>query len=177
MIRLFVAIRPPAPVRSALRSIMDDIDGARWQNDDQLHITLRFVGHLDEDQAKDVAAALYTLRYHKFEIGIDGIGYFERKGRVEEVWAKVAPEGAIAMLAAKIERLCQQCGLPPIYQAYRPHVTLARLNKSSGPVTSFIKDNAGLNLPPFEVDQFGLYMSELGKTAASYTLVSRYLLD
>lgn len=177
MIRLFVAIRPPAPVRSAIRSIMGGIDGARWQNDDQLHITLRFVGHLDEDQAKDVAAALFTLRFPKFEIGINDVGYFKRKGRVEEVWGKVAPEGAIAMLAAKIERLCQQCGLPPIHQAYRPHVTLARLNKSAGPIDGFIKDNAGLYIPPFGVDQFGLYQSELGNTAASYTLMSRYLLD
>jgi 2'-5' RNA ligase len=42
--RLFIGIRPPIPVREALIDTMEALEGARWQDDDQLHLTLRFIG-------------------------------------------------------------------------------------------------------------------------------------
>src|SRR3546814_10503522 len=61
MHRLFVAIRPPAAIRKALLSIMGGVEGARWQSDDQLHLTLRFIGEVDRHRADDIAAALATV--------------------------------------------------------------------------------------------------------------------
>ena len=58
MRRLFVAIRPPAPIRALLLDAMGGIGGARWQSDDQLHLTLRFIGEVDRHLAGDIHAAL-----------------------------------------------------------------------------------------------------------------------
>src|SRR3546814_1235738 len=55
MHRLFVAIRPPSAIRKALLSIMGGVEGARWQSDDQLHLTLRFIGEVDRHRADDIA--------------------------------------------------------------------------------------------------------------------------
>ena len=57
MHRLFVALRPPVPVRDHLLDLMHGVEGARWQSDDQLHLTLRFIGEVDRHQASDIAAA------------------------------------------------------------------------------------------------------------------------
>ena len=59
MPRLFVAIRPPQRVRDALLDTMGGIDGARWQDDDQLHLTLAFVGDVDSRQTDDLLEAYH----------------------------------------------------------------------------------------------------------------------
>ncbi|MBL0915966.1 MAG: RNA 2',3'-cyclic phosphodiesterase, partial [Sphingopyxis sp.] len=56
--RLFVALRPPHSIRLALIAAMHGISGARWQDDEQLHLTLRFIGEVDHHRAADIAAAL-----------------------------------------------------------------------------------------------------------------------
>ncbi|WP_302480044.1 2'-5' RNA ligase family protein, partial [Sphingomonas bacterium] len=58
MHRLFVALRPPPAIRATLLSICDGVQGARWQSDDQLHLTLRFVGAVERPVAEDIAACL-----------------------------------------------------------------------------------------------------------------------
>src|SRR3546814_10296472 len=63
MHRLFVAIRPPPAIRVRLLGLMHGIAGARWQDDDQLHLTLRFVGEVDRPQADDLADALGHIRF------------------------------------------------------------------------------------------------------------------
>ena len=62
MHRLFVAIRPPEPIRDLLGDAMDDSADFRWQDDEQLHITLRFVGEVERPVADDLADALARVR-------------------------------------------------------------------------------------------------------------------
>ena len=66
MHRLFVAIRPPEAVRDLLLDTMEVFGGLRWQEDEQLHLTLRFVGEVERPLAEDLAAALATLRFAPF---------------------------------------------------------------------------------------------------------------
>ena len=74
MHRLFVAIRPPAAIRAILLGAMGGISGARWQDEDQLHLTLRFIGEVDRHRADDVHAALGAVHQAPFEIALSGIG-------------------------------------------------------------------------------------------------------
>src|SRR3546814_13605736 len=66
-------------------------------------------------------------------------------------------------LQKKIDRVCQSAGTAPDQRAYLPHITLARLNRASGPVHDFLSLHAGLSSEPFVLDQFGLFESELGR--------------
>src|SRR3546814_13338186 len=92
MHRLFVAIRPPRPVRELLLDVMGGVRGARWQSDDQLHLTLRFIGEVDRHLAEDLHAALGAIHHPRFEIALSGIGSFERRGQPETLWAGVRSE-------------------------------------------------------------------------------------
>ena len=100
---LFVAIRPPEDIRDRLLDLMEGMPGMRWQDDEQLHLTLRFVGEVERPVAEDLAASLQQIRFDRFSIALDGVGKFE-KHRNGVLWAGVQPKGQLKALAAKIER-------------------------------------------------------------------------
>ncbi|MDQ4087843.1 MAG: RNA 2',3'-cyclic phosphodiesterase [Pseudomonadota bacterium] len=174
MRRLFVAIRPPEPIRRLLLHAMGGISGARWQSDDQIHLTLRFIGETDRHQADDIHAALGGIHQRPFEVAIDGIGTFNRRGQPETVWAGVTPHEPLKALHKKVDQAIARVGIPPDQRAYAPHITLARLKRSSGSVRGLIEQAGGLRSEPFLVNAFALYESKLTPEGAVYTAVARY---
>ncbi|PZO88641.1 MAG: RNA 2',3'-cyclic phosphodiesterase [Sphingomonas sanxanigenens] len=176
MHRLFVAIRPPAEIRRALIALMGGVAGARWQDDDQLHITLRFIGEVDGRMADDVAAALGAVHCPPLELSVSGVGMFDRKGRVDTLWAGIAPRDAIERLHRKIDQALVRIGLPAEMRAYLPHITLARFGREAGPLDAFNALHGGLSLPPFHAAHFCLYESHMGHTGSSYEIIERYRL-
>lgn len=177
MHRLFVAIRPPASIRSMLAGLMGGVEGARWQDDEQLHITLRFVGEVDRHVAEDVAAALGAVHHRAFEVALSGLGEFDRKGRRDALWAGVSPHDQIGALHRKIDQAMVRIGLPREGRAYLPHVTLARFGRVTGDISGFAAAHGGLATPPFPVTHFALYESHIGHEGARYEMVARYPLD
>jgi len=176
MHRLFVAIRPPAAIRGLLLGVMGGISGARWQTEDQLHLTLRFVGEVDRHRAGDIHAALGGIHHAPFEIALNGIGAFERRGQPDAVWAGVAPHETLKALHRKIDAALIRVGIAPDERAYLPHITLARLKRSSGPVGNLLQQSGGLASAPFVVDSFALFESTLTPEGAVYSIVERYRL-
>lgn len=172
MHRLFVAIRPPERIRDLLIDCMDETPDFRWQDDGQLHITLRFVGEVDRPVATDLADALARVRSPVFELRIKGVGRFEQRSG-GALWAGVEPKEPVAALAAKVERVCQQVGLEPERRAFHPHITLARWKgRRSREVADFLERRRGLVSEPFEVAGFVLFESHLSRHGAHYEEVS-----
>ena len=100
MVRLFVALRPPPAIRDRLSDAMDGVPGVRWQDDEQLHLTLRFIGEVDRPVAEDIAAALGQVHAPVPVVRLSGVGTFDRKGRVDTLWAGVSPHDALAHVPA-----------------------------------------------------------------------------
>lgn len=176
MHRLFVAIRPPEEIRDLLLDAMDDSADFRWQNDGQLHLTLRFVGEVERPVAEDLAAELGRIRASPFELRIIGTGRFEQRSS-GALWAGVEPRGPVAALAAKVERACISVGLDPERRAFHPHIALARWKGRRGhEVARFLEATRGLSSEPFEVDDFILFESRLSRHGAHYEAATRYSL-
>ena len=173
MHRLFVAIRPSQPMRAALSAMMGGIAGARWQDDAQLHLTLRFIGEVDRHLAEDIAAGLAAIRHPSFMLALDRAGQFERKGRVESVWIGVTPPEPVHTLHNKIDRLLVGLGLAPDPRSYLPHITIARLGRMAGDVGGFFEAVVVPHLSA-EIDEFCLYESRLGGDGPVYTIIARY---
>lgn len=174
MPRLFVAIRPPAAIRHALLSLMGDVESARWQDDEQLHITLRFIGEVDPRAADDLAAGLATIAAPSVELAVKGVGSFEKKGRVHTLWAGIHPREPLIAIHRKIGRLMTDIGLSEAGLAYIPHITLARFGGPGGQVGPFLARHGDLALPPFAATEFALYESRLGSSGAAYEAVATY---
>jgi 2'-5' RNA ligase len=172
MLRLFIAIELPVPVRDALAAVMGGVAGARWQTDEQLHLTLRFIGEVDRHMAADIAAALATVNVTAFDLVLDGIGSFDNRGRVDTLWVGVAPRAAAAALAARVDSALGRVGLPPETRAFVPHITVARLGRNAGPITDF----PAMPIPAmrFAVTGFALWESRLGHAGSDYQIIERY---
>lgn len=174
MHRLFVGIRPPAAIRAQLLSLMGGVPGARWQDDAQLHCTLRFIGEVDRHAAEDIALALDGVRFPAFEVALDGVGQFDSRGRPNALWAGLRPHDALAQLHHKVDQAIVRMGQEPERRAYLPHITLARMNASAGTTDRFLEAHAGLTSSPFAVEHFLLFESTLGREGAAYEAVERY---
>ncbi len=177
MHRLFVAIRPPASIRQLLLAAMGGVGGARWQTDDQLHLTLRFIGEVDRHRAQDVHAALGGIHHPPFELALSGLGAFDRRGFPDSVWAGVAPPEQVKALHNKVDAALLRVGIPPDERAYLPHITIARLGRNAGPIGNLLETAGGLTSPAFTVDSFALFESDLTNEAAVYSIVERYKLS
>jgi len=174
MHRLFVAIRPPEPIRDLLIDAMDDSADFRWQDEDQLHITLRFVGEVQRPVADDLADALTRVRAAPLDLRIAGVGRFEQRNS-GALWAGVEPKPPLTALAAKVERVCQSVGLEPERRAFHPHITLARWKgRRTREVQAYLERTRGLASEPFEATEFILFESRLLRHGAHYEEVARY---
>ncbi len=174
MHRLFVAIRPPEAVRDLLIDAMEDSPELRWVGDEQLHLTLRFIGEVERPLASDIAAALAGIRFERIDVRIQGVGRFDRRNG-GALWAGIEPREPVAALAAKVERACQAAGLEAERRAFHPHITLARWKgRSSRAADALIERTRGLASPPFEVDRFILFESHLSRHGPYYEAVEEF---
>ncbi len=174
--RLFVALRPPEAIRQALALSQSGIPGARWQVDAQLHITLRFIGDVDSRQAEDVVTALSAIHAPKLALRLSGVGHFGKGERINALWAGVEPQDGIAALHRKLDRALVAVGIAPDPRAYLPHLTLARFAASTraSVATGWLADHAGLGSPLFELSEFILYESRMGRHGSDYHAVERW---
>jgi RNA 2',3'-cyclic 3'-phosphodiesterase len=174
MHRLFVALRPPEHIRDLLIDAMDDSPEFRWQDEEQLHLTLRFIGEVERPLAEDLAAALGGIRSPSFDIRIKGVGRFDQRNS-GALWAGLEPKEPLAALAAKVERVCLAVGLAPERRAFHPHITLARWkHHRSREAEDFVGRNRALASEPFPVDGFILFESRLSRHGAHYEEVASY---
>ena len=177
MHRLFVALRPPPAIRAALLGTMGGVPGARWQDDEQLHLTLRFIGEVDGPQADDIAAALGQVHAPAPAVARAGGGRVAQRGRPEAGGAAGAPAAPLAALHRKVDAACVRAGVAPEGRAFVPHITLARIPRSAGAgaeVERWLADHAGLASAPFTCAHVVLYESRLGHAGASYEAVERW---
>lgn len=180
MHRLFVALRPPPDIRRRLTGPMGGVPHARWQDDDQLHATVRYIGEVDRPMAEDIALALGQILPVAPRVTLAGVGAFDKKGRVDALWAGIAPHDDLARLHKKVDQALVRLGLAPEGRAYLPHITLARLPRGAGvglAVDRWLADHARLSSDPFAFGHLILYESHLTSDGARYEAVARWPLD
>jgi 2'-5' RNA ligase len=172
--RLFVAVRPPEPVRERLLDAMEGLEGARWQDEEHLHLTLRFIGEVERPLANELADALSRVEAPPFPLAIAGVGHFERKGRPHALWAGLAASEGLEVLRQRVECACTSVGLERETRRFAAHITLARLGPGSGAIGGWLAANGALRTEPWEVEAFSLIESHLAHTGALYEEVVRY---
>jgi RNA 2',3'-cyclic 3'-phosphodiesterase len=175
MIRLFVAIDLPAPIRSMLNVIGQGIPGSRPVSEDQIHLTLRFIGEVEGGMAKDIHEALADVHAVPFSLRVQGVGFFPPRGMPRVLWAGLPQLNELIVLRNRIERQLVSCGLPPEQRKFAPHITIARLKDSPlRRVGEFLAGNALFQTDGFPVDRFFLYSSRLTKNGAIHAVEQEY---
>lgn len=164
MPRLFVAIELPELQRKLLSEILRGLSDARWVHTERIHLTLRFIGNKTEDELASIKAALNQVEFAPIEAKLSGVGTFPPTGApVRVLWAGIQPEEALRALHQKIEAALVKAGCQPeSAQEFQPHITLSRFKKPPHrDLEKWLARNAALNSPPWPIDSFTLYASEL----------------
>lgn len=160
MIRLFVALPLPAPARQRLALLAGGVPGARWVKPENYHVTLRFLGEVDEGLGEDCVEALDRVAARGFPFAITGAGLFGQGERARVLYAGIEAGPAMEQLHGRIESALVRAGLPPEGRKFTPHVTLAYL-KGAPPdrVAGFLQMNQLLRVPDLAAERMVLYSS------------------
>ena len=174
MPRLFTGLEIPQNVGQALAMLRGGLPGARWIDPENYHVTLRFIGDVDDVVAHEVASMLGRVRRQSFELRVEDLKSFGgRKPRA--VVAVLGPALALMELQAEHERLMQRVGLEPEGRKYMPHISLARLRESSSrQVADYLAVRAPFGSPPFQVSRFVLFSSRASVGGGPYVVEAAY---
>ena len=175
MLRLFVALSLPDLVKARIAPMKFGLPGARWIDQDNLHLTIRFIGEVEDTYAEDIHYSLSTLRFESFPIRLKGIDTFRSRNMVRSVWAGIEPSPRLKALQKKIETNLVSIGVTPETRKFTPHVTLARLKKAPfSKILPYLEANAGFETQPFQVFQVLLFRSHRGSRRSDYEALAAY---
>jgi RNA 2',3'-cyclic 3'-phosphodiesterase len=173
MPRLFVAIDIPEELKPRLLALRTAALPARWVEPEQFHLTLRFIGEVDEASGRAVDAALRGIDASRFTLRLKGLGHFRR----HVLWVGVQSCPPLMSLQTQIEDALRRAGLAGDEGRYVPHVKLARLKwPPRDQLRSFLNEHALFCAEPFEVEHFVLYESRLAKQGATHLRRAAYAL-
>jgi 2'-5' RNA ligase len=173
MPRLFTALEIPFEIGQSLALLRGGLPGARWVAPENYHLTLRFIGDIDDTLATEIADLLDKVERPAFDLQIDGLDSFGGN-KPRAVVAAVPAVNQLVELQADHERIMQRIGLQP-ERKYKPHVTLARLrDTSSRQVAEFLSTRQPFRSSSFPVSRFVLYSSRSSVGGGPYVIEAEY---
>jgi 2'-5' RNA ligase len=177
MPRLFTGLEIPAMLRTRLSLVRAPLEGARWVDAENMHITVRFVGDIEPRAADEFADLLAHVQTGPITVSIKGVGVFGgRDPRV--LWAGVEAGPELDALYRANERAARAAGLAPDPRDFKPHVTLARLRRARPhAVARFLEESGDLRTEPFTVSRFVLLSARPGTGGGPYAVEAAYPLE
>ena len=183
MYRLFIAVPIPDYIKNSLLQLKVNIPGAKWTQEDQLHITLKFIGEVDGQVFNDIRKILSEIKMDQFPLQIKGVGYFppgnfHKRSAPKVLWAGIEDVVLLTRLRNKIESTLNECGIKREGRKFNPHITLARLrNSHPNSITEFLSAYSTFKSDSFGVGEFRLYSSKLLPGGAVHNIEAVYSLD
>lgn len=174
--RLFIAIDLPDDLKINIgRLWADTIPGARWVPVEQIHLTLSFLGEVEESAVEPLTEKLAHIHVPAFDLRCGGTGCFPTRHRPRVLWIGVEQEPHLYDLAAKVRAAVLACGIPQEDRHFSPHLTLARLKmKPSSEFDAFLDKHKDLKVPPIHVREFTLFQSQLNWQGAVHVPIKHF---
>jgi 2'-5' RNA ligase len=172
IMRLFVAIAPPSAVLDELDALVEPLRerrlDLRWTNREAWHVTLAFLGQVDEAAAARLLPRLERAArcHHQVRLAFAGAGAFPAAARANVLWGGLSGDrGALARLAESVAAGASRAGAPPPDKGrrFQPHLTLARCRMPAD-VTELVAVLDGYQGQPWTADRLHLVRSRLGAT-------------
>jgi 2'-5' RNA ligase len=180
-VRLFVALDLPDPVRHAITELIAKLQPksrtARWIRPENLHITLKFIGHVGNEKLSPIQTALSSIRAAQpIELHFRGMGFFPNEHRPRAFWCGIAASPILAELAANIDRALVPLGVEAETRPFAPHLTLARFKSDEG-IREMVQAATDMKSTDFGAafeTNFHLYESLLKSTGAQYNRLASF---
>ena len=178
--RLFVALEIPTKTRENLASLLASLRAitreARWVRPDNLHVTLKFLGEVAEDELEAVETALGRIRSDlAVTLEFRGLGFFPNEKKPRVFWAGIEASSNLKTLAGDIEGAVEKCGIARDKREFSPHLTLARLERPLPEAfRKAIAENAQRDFGSLRTGEFRLVQSKLKPSGAEYTTLKTF---
>jgi 2'-5' RNA ligase len=177
MPRLFTGLEIPADVALDLDLMRGGIIGSRWIDPQSFHMTLRFIGDINDGLAREIAYELDGVEARPFSVRLKGINVFGGN-KPHTLYAGVEESAELRRLQSIHERICQVLGLDADQRKFTPHVTLARLREPNlGSVRHFLASHGLYKSRLFEVARFVLFSSRPSRGGGPYAVEESYQLQ
>ena len=190
--RAFIAIDLPETVRTALRQQQAELkellaaanptkpkqdSEIQWTNPAGIHLTLKFLGEINDAQVQQVNEALSGLEpFKEFSVEVRGFGFFPSAHRPRVLWAGIAAPPELALLEQRVEECMEKIGFEREQRDFNPHLTLARF-KAPRPrpaLNATVERHITLSLGSFAVSEFFLFESKLSPRGAEYRRIMSF---
>jgi 2'-5' RNA ligase len=177
MIRAFLGIELPFPVRGACQVQQFLLPLPRKVDPENLHLTLVFLGDCPEPALEAAHEGFEALREARFNLSLQGLGLFG-KGKPHTAWAGVALSSALVRLQAKVETIAHRAGCPVDARKFVPHVTLGRFSPPNLADTARLERavamGSAFRSEPWEVTRLTLWRSHLTGKGPLYDALAHY---
>jgi 2'-5' RNA ligase len=171
-----VAVLLPDEIKRRLAQEVDALgrhaSGVAWVAEANLHITVKFLGGVEEVRLPAVAAALERgVTVPAFEVEIRGLGAFPTASRPRVLWAGAPGSSAFTRLAEGIDQALAVLGFPPEGRGFTPHVTIGRVRepRRDAALTQALEAAAARPFGTLRVDRVSVMRSDLSPRGARYT--------
>ena len=173
--RLFIAIDLPEHIREQVTRLHHGLPGTRWTPPEQLHLTLRFIGDVNEPIYETIIERLAQVRFPPFQMRIRGVGQFLKAKLSQILWVGIAAEETLLDLQAQVEKEIRGTGLPGEKRAYQPHITIARIkNTPRQRLMDYVEQFSHFESDDFTVRAFYLYSSILRPEGARHHIEAEF---
>lgn len=171
--RLFVAVEVPDEVKKRMGELEKELpeNGLKKVESKKMHITLKFLGEVNEGKLEEIKKALGKIEFLPFKVGVKGVGVFPNEKYVKVVWAGTGGEG-LEELAEKVE-LALAPMFPKEARGFSGHLTLARVKRKIE-IKEFLEKHRGEEFGEFLVRRFILMKSVLGRGGAEYSVIGEF---
>ncbi len=184
--RLFVALEIPDQVRDGFAALIAELRGAdssfsksraRWVRPENLHVTLKFIGHVDSGKLDAIRAALAEVRLDSpVELQFRGLGFFPNGKRPRVFWAGIEASPNLAPLAGEIEARLAKVGISGETREFAPHLTLARFEPPgiSDGLSAIAQENVAREFGTVRTGEFHLFESKTKPSGAEYARLQSF---
>jgi 2'-5' RNA ligase len=180
-VRAFIAIDLPESIQAALGQQQAALRAAcldaRWTRPEGIHVTLKFLGEISDDQVRQVTEALTQLTpFASFSIAVKGFGFFPDARRPRVFWVGLEAPPALSELADGVESRMEKLGFAREERSFTPHLTLARFKvpRPQPALQALLTQQGEPSLGQFQVSEFFLFESKLSPRGAEYRKIARF---
>lgn len=176
MIRLFVAIDLPEWIKTELSTLCAfGLRGVKWVDPKQFHLSLRFIGEVDNALFRDIADSLTKIKGKPFPLSLSQVGTFPQSKTPRVIWTGIDKNEELNILQKKVELQLNRLQIKGEKRKFSPHITLGRvISHPPGHIGEFLVQNNLYQSEPFEVDRFFLYSSILTPKGAIHHREKEY---
>ncbi len=175
--RMFIAALIPQDIRTKLTNYINtlkhNIDGVKWEESDKLHVTLKFLGDVDESKVDEISNMLDKLvhSYSPFKLELSDFGGFPDLKYPRVLYVGLSGNSELSKFHSELDQYLSKIGFEKESRKFIPHVTLAKVKNRV-----HIKETLPITQSIFNITQIGLIKSEPRSEGSVYTPVKLFKL-